>query len=46
MSVVFTPDTLTVKEKLKQLNVSKAAGPDKIYPRVQKELSDIIAMPN
>ena len=43
MSVVFTPGT--VKEELKQLNVSKAAGPDKIHHRVLKELNDIIPMP-
>ena len=41
--MVFTPDR--VKEKLKQLNVSKAAGPDKIHPRVLKEFIDVIAMP-
>jgi len=41
--VVITPDT--VKEKLKQLNVSKAACSNKIYLRVLKEISDVTAMP-
>lgn len=32
-----------VKEQLYQLNVHKLLGPDKIHPRMLKELADIIA---
>jgi len=40
---MFTSDA--AKENVKQLNVSKAGVPDKINPRVLKELSAVIAMP-
>ena len=34
-----------VKEKLSNLNPNKSLGPDKLYPRVLKELSDELAGP-
>ena len=34
-----------VKEKLSNLNPNKSPGPDKLYPRVLKELSDELAGP-
>ena len=41
--IVVTP--MAVKEKLQALNPSKAQGPDKIPPRVLKELSEELALP-
>ena len=41
--ILITP--LAVKEKLGQLNVNKAQGPDKIPPRVLKELCTQLAVP-
>ena len=35
----------TVKKKLDELNISKSPGPDKLSPRVLKELSDVLALP-
>lgn len=34
-----------VSQKIERLNPNKASGPDKIYPKVVKELSEIIASP-
>lgn len=39
----ITPDL--VSQKIERLNPNKAPGPDKIYPKVIKELSEIIACP-
>ena len=35
----------SVSEKLKKLNPNKSPGPDKIYPRILKELSNELASP-
>ena len=34
-----------VAKGLQKLNVNKACGPDKLYPRILKELSDVITKP-
>ena len=41
--IEFTPKI--VKKKLDSLNCTKSPGPDKLHPRVLKELSSIIAKP-
>ena len=41
--IVVTPEA--VENKLKQLNPTKAQGPDKIPPRVLKELSHELSIP-
>ena len=34
-----------IKQKLKNLNVNKSAGPDNIHPRILKEACDVLALP-
>ena len=41
-SIIFTPDT--VKNKLKELNTSKSAGPDGFHPKVLNECAESICV--
>ena len=43
MDILITPQA--VAEKLKELDINKAQGPDKIPPRVLKELSQQLSVP-
>ena len=43
LDIIITVDT--VRAKLKALNPNKSPGPDKIYPRILKELSNELAEP-
>ena len=42
-NLVLTADA--VRDKLKSLNVNKSPGPDRIFPRVLKELNEELAQP-
>lgn len=34
-----------ILKQLKQLDLHKAAGPDKVYPRIRKEMADVLVEP-